>query len=526
MDKELELNSIKRAYEDTISLFLEITNDLNMDLNQDELLELYMRELRRVVDYRSTVFISYNGDKDIYVMSKMKGYDRFQKKSLSKLIKDGLVLWAGKLGRPFVLKEETEETEILTHVIVPIVIQEKMIGALLLNTMYTEAYFTKNKMKILEIVTSRISAAFENMILYQDLGRRNQKLRALKNYMDNVVQNMTDGIFVMDEDGVIRVFNKKMEEFLQLNSIYLIGRTLNETPLDTKFVRDLNRMLSNADENSIVNIEIDYELSEEEKIPFELSVKTIVDMGHLVVMRDLRASKELMELKRVDKLKDEFLSMVSHELRTPLTSIKAYAETMMDMVEEDSMEREFLSIINEESDRLNTLINDILDLSKIEAGKMEFRFGDYDMNQVVERAVKNMESFANQKSITLNFQADEKIGLTQFDKDRILQVLLNLINNAIKFSEEESEIIVKTLQKKKNLMQISIKDSGLGIAEKDLEAVFEKFKQTEDVLKRSSGGTGLGLPICKNIVEYHGGRIWVESVLGEGSTFYFTIPEL
>jgi signal transduction histidine kinase len=525
-DIELELN-IKKTYEDTINLFLEIQNDLNMDMDENELIELYIKELKRIIDYHSVAFVKFNEEKNLYVITKQKNYNKALKKNLLKILRENFLLWAGRMRKAFVLKEEVEE--IKTSVIVPIVIQEKIVGAFILNTMYIEEYFTKNKLKVLEIVTSRISIAFENIILYRDLERRNQNLKALKNYMDNVVQNMNDGIIVLDSDEKIRVYNKKIEELINIKRKDVFGKKLIETNFDIEFIKKINRIIK-KESSTYITEEIEYKIDEENTILFGIGVKPLKleeeNSGKLIVLRDLRESKELKELKRIDKLKDEFLSMVSHELRTPLTSIKAYAETLIDMAEEESIEKEFLTIINEETDRLNILINDILDLSKIEAGKMEFRIEINDINAIIKRAVKNMESFASKKDIIIKTEFQDEKCEIPFDKDRILQVLLNLINNAVKFSNENSEIKVFCKHYSDKYVLIGVKDSGVGIAKEHFETVFEKFKQTDNVLKRNVGGTGLGLPICKNIIEYHGGRIWVESEIGKGATFLFTIPKI
>lgn len=274
--------------------------------------------------------------------------------------------------------------------------------------------------------------------------------------------------------------------------------------------------------------ELEYPHESGELIPFSYNIKKIKEehnfTGTLIVLRNLKETKELNELKRIDKLKDEFVSMVSHELRTPLTSIKAYAETLMDMAEEGGIEHNFLSIINEESERLNRLINDILDLSKIEAGKMEFIYERNDINEVVEKAVKNMKSYAETKRIKIEQVLDYNADKILFDKDRILQVLLNLINNAIKFTNEGDTLFIRTQEYDEKYVSIEIEDHGLGVSKENLESIFEKFKQAQNILTRNVGGTGLGLPICKKIVEEHYGKIWVESEKNQKTVFKVLLP--
>jgi two-component system, OmpR family, sensor kinase len=319
-----------------------------------------------------------------------------------------------------------------------------------------------------------------------------------------------------------------MEQTLNYNKKNFIGKKFIDTPFAVDFKEKIANLIIRAESTKFLMGELDYPHESGELIPFGYHIKKIKEdinfTGTLIVLRNLRETKELLELKRIDKLKDEFVSMVSHELRTPLTSIKAYAETLLDMAEEDSVEQNFLSIINEESDRLNRLINDILDLSKIEAGKMEFIYEKNDINEVVEKAVKNMKSYAETKNIKIEHLLDYKMEKILFDKDRILQVLLNLINNAIKFSFDGDTLVLRTSETDKDYISIEVEDHGTGIDKENAEVIFEKFKQIQNVLTRDVGGTGLGLPICKRIIEEHYGKIWVESEKNKKTIFKILLP--
>jgi len=241
------------------------------------------------------------------------------------------------------------------------------------------------------------------------------------------------------------------------------------------------------------------------------------------------ANDKLMEL---DKMKDAFLSTVSHELRTPLTSIKSFAEILLTYDEDKDTQREFLTIINDESDRLTKLINDFLDLSKIEAGRMQWETVELSLTPVVRQAINITQAIAKENSLTVNFTETPDLPNVSCDKDRLVQVVTNLLSNAIKFTPEQGKITVKTevvTGKGKNASDtvvVRVSDSGIGIAPGDLGAVFEKFKQVGDTLTDKPKGTGLGLPISKEIVEHYDGEIWVESQPGKGSTFSFSLPAI
>ena len=183
-----------------------------------------------------------------------------------------------------------------------------------------------------------------------------------------------------------------------------------------------------------------------------------------------------------------------------------------------------VQVISEESERLTRLINDVLDLSKIEAGKMTFYIKEEKLADVISRAVKNMTGFSDSKNISISQIISDESLMVLIDKDRILQVLANLINNAVKFTPEDGTIEVEIKKDDEKFAMVIVKDNGIGIKPEDHAAIFEKFKQSEDIMVRSAGGTGLGLSICKNIVEHFGGKIWVESEYGHGSSFIFTLP--
>lgn len=529
-------NDLKKAYEDVIEVFYTIAQDFGSTFDKKEMINIALETLKKVLDFEAISFLSYFEKSDMYVIEKNLNYTHKLKKLLNNMIREGLINWAAKLGKPFINIESVEE--IKTTVIVPLVYKEALEGAIIIHTKENENYFDQNRLRILSIISNQLTIAFENVNLYNNLEKRNSKLKSLKSYMDNIVKSMTNGVIVLDNREKLRVFNKKSEELLGIDYKKLLGKSINKSKLSENFIKEL-LILKNRTKRGEKIVDREFLYKSEiipEGLPIGISTNLLkeeeIELGIIYVLRDLRESKELKELKRVDKLKDEFLSMVSHELRTPLTSIKAYTETLLFMVEDaeegterdlDS-EKDFLNIINEESERLSRLINDVLDLSKIEAGKMTFILEEIDANILINRATKNMTGFAESKKIKLKSVIDENLPLALIDKDRTMQVLSNLINNSLKFTQDGGEVDVISKIHDEDFLRISIKDTGVGIKKEDLKKVFEKFKQSENILTRESGGTGLGLPICKNIVEYYGGELWVESEFGKGSEFIFTIP--
>ena len=244
-----------------------------------------------------------------------------------------------------------------------------------------------------------------------------------------------------------------------------------------------------------------------------------------VANRELELANK--KLKDIDQMKSDFISVVSHELRTPLTSIKAFAELILMkprmMIEKRNR---LLSIINNESDRLARLINDILDLTKIEAGKLSWHIARVSLQEVILSSVSGIQSLADNKSLSISTRFPGPLPTLYGDRDRLQQVITNILSNSIKFTPQGGSIIISAASEHHPRHQITVRiaDTGVGVPAKDLETIFEKFQRSGDVLTTNTEGTGLGLTITKQIVEYHGGRIWAESTLGRGTTLSFTLP--
>jgi len=230
------------------------------------------------------------------------------------------------------------------------------------------------------------------------------------------------------------------------------------------------------------------------------------------------------ELKTLDKAKDDFLSLVSHELRTPLSSILLYSEMLLDGIADfESSRTEFLSTIVDNCKRLTRLINDVLDLSKIEAGRMPFKPEKLDFKELVAETLTSIRPKLESKKINFDFtNIDGKIHLWG-DRDKIIQVMTNIISNAVKFTLDEGEITVSLTDYGK-MGKIAIQDTGKGIKKQDIPKVFDRFSQLESI-DHHSEGTGLGMTISKSIIERLGGEIWIESELGRGTTVFFTVPK-
>ena len=365
---------------------------------------------------------------------------------------------------------------------------------------------------------------------------RDQALEASR-YLTAVIDNLAEGLLVTDITGRITHSNPALANMFDLGEEQLVGQ-----PCQEMFRGPVSELISKTSSHPTQVLTAEVELSGG-AVGMATATAILKDgqvgpenrgnqLGSVVLVRDITAERQ------IDQMKTEFLSTVSHELRTPLTSVLGFARINQKRLEERIIPavrsdeprvlraieqvRSNTKIILAEGERLTTLINDVLDLAKIEAGRVEWDMRPLQVGEVFERAISGTSSLFEDRDLKLIKRIDEELPQIVGDKNRLIQVLVNLISNAVKFTPRGS-VTVRAARTNGEL-QISVVDTGVGISPSDQAKVFEKFKQAGDTLTEKPAGTGLGLPICKEIIEHHGGRIWVESKAGQGSTFAFTLP--
>ncbi|HUL20410.1 MAG TPA: ATP-binding protein [Thermodesulfobacteriota bacterium] len=263
--------------------------------------------------------------------------------------------------------------------------------------------------------------------------------------------------------------------------------------------------------------------------------KVLEEKQRFVKLKDFAAGLERtnQELRKIDSMKSEFVSVASHELRTPLAAIKNAVQLMLSgkTGEINGVQEKFLSMAERNINRLTNILDDLLNLSRIESGKVELKFDYLALKEIVEMAASSLRPHADVKSVQIEADIPELLPAIYGDREKIEQILTNLIGNAIKFTPGGGKIFISARLSSQNqkdgygdTVAISVKDTGIGIPAEHLDAIFEKFHQVENSLYRSASGTGLGLAITKGLVEAHQGKIWVESEVGKGSAFIFTLP--
>ncbi|MBI2899555.1 MAG: PAS domain-containing protein [Planctomycetes bacterium] len=342
--------------------------------------------------------------------------------------------------------------------------------------------------------------------------------------LSNILDSIPNGIVTIDNDRRITRLNRNAMAMLEL-APDCVGSAYQEVfpPKITEALDDLIR--ETAEMGFAMEKVISHKLAQGSELHFALSMSVLCDenyspLGMIVVFRDMTATRELDRLRRLDTMKSEFVANVSHELKTPLTSIKAYTEALLDMVEEEQM-KQFLKVIDEESDRLLFLINDLLNVSRIQSGKMKMHFELCDPRQAVTEVlnISKVQSAMHQ----IHLELAEDVPAMMVDLDKMKEVMINLLSNAIKYSPNGGGVWVRMRREEANL-RIEVQDEGMGIPRENLPKLFQAFYRVDSSLTSEIPGTGLGLVIVKAIVEHHGGRIWLDSEPGKGTTFFILIP--
>ncbi len=261
----------------------------------------------------------------------------------------------------------------------------------------------------------------------------------------------------------------------------------------------------------------------------ESATLSILEDLHETVEQLKKSEKEIkrqnVKLKKLDKIKSNFLNVTSHELRTPMSAIKGYIQMIMKLTLGNitDEQQKALEIVLRNINRLDNLIQDILDISRLESRAMKFISEKTDIPTLVNETIETMKFLASEKNIKINTHLESDLPKITIDSGRIKQVLMNIINNAIKFSKKDTQINL-TIKKKDKFILFKIEDQGKGIPEDKQKKIFDVFYQVDGGMDRTFGGVGLGLAICKGIILSHGGEIWVESTINKGSIFYFTLP--
>lgn len=540
--KTLEQRVKERTFE--LSVLYELSKQIGYTLDYRQLSRLILTSLHKMVKYDVCGSFLFKGDSGDLRIRVAGSADRKIIDQAKAFLLDSFKQISGVRLDERKLTEEVEtieefvkgcpplKGEIRSFFNVPLIIRDKTMGMLHISSLKQDA-FNEEHIRLLYTIANQSSVAME---------RLETLLQAEKSKIEKAVESMADGLIMIDQNREIVVVNPAARKALHIDShegetFEGISKLLGYDPVE---------LLGKEEQTSVKN-----EISIH-GMDYQAQVSSVMGSGKEVVGTVI-ALRDISREKEIDRMKSEFISVVSHELRTPLTSIKNAVSIILGRTagEITQDQEKFLSLASRNIDRLAGIINNLLDLSKLEAGKVEMRFQEADLNEPLDTVISSLALQAGNKSITISKEIPVGLPKIYGDTDKIEQILTNLINNAIKFTPERgsitvaaksfrgeefvvrnkkgtekvSELRTQDYEPDKTFIEISVEDTGIGMPVEELDRVFDKFHQISGSLTRKTGGTGLGLPITKRLIEAHKGEIWVESKVGKGSKFTFTLPQ-
>jgi PAS domain S-box-containing protein len=421
---------------------------------------------------------------------------------------------------------------------VPLMANEDALGAMILLSPEPNA-FDEDQLRLVSAAADRVGDAINNAELYRLIREQAEKLGALLREQQveatksrAILEGIADGVLVAETGGDVILFNAACERILGLKRAQVVGRPMNEFlgiygAAGKAWLEAVERW--SADPYSYTPGEFfDERIETDNQRVLSVHLAPVIDsdefLGSVSVIRDITRDVE------VDRLKSEFVTNVSHELRTPMTSIKGYADILLmgaagSLTEDQSR---FLEVIKNNADRLSILVNDLLDISRIESGQVQLVLRPIQTGEVITMVLDTLRGRIDEENKPMTLEADVPADLppVEADRERLTQILMNLADNAFNYSQAGGAITLRArVDPAHSEMLIEVSDSGIGIAPEDQGRLFDRFYRGEDELVLATAGTGLGLPIAQQLAEMHGGRLWLaHSELGQGSTFALTLP--
>lgn len=410
--------------------------------------------------------------------------------------------------------------EIRGHLLVPLLARTGVLGMIALFVSLDE---TSNQfvMELADHVGRAVASTLEKI-------RLNENLRTQSDLMDNVLESVPHAMIAVDLDDQIITLNRNAELMFDIRRFFAIKEQYQNVLPEKVAVVFRSLVLMTLKGRGTVNYELEHQIGDKTSLTIGISTSIIHDrdgnkQGVLFICRDLSLTREVEKLRELDKMKSEFVHTVSHELKTPLTAILGGTEILLtDRDKLDAEQQEIVQIVEDGGKRLQRLITDLLDLSKLESGRIDLQEAENQLTEVADETLALLAGRSAKHQLLTDYEPD--LPRILFDRNKIQQVMENLVSNAIKYSPGGGKVTVKIATGEDNHLQVDVADHGMGIPADALERVFEKFYRVDSSSTAEIEGTGLGLSIVKHIVEMHGGKIWVTSQVGRGSTFSFKLP--
>ncbi|MCD6379068.1 PAS domain S-box protein [bacterium] len=534
--------------EDQLSAVMEIANLINSRLDLEHVLSRIAKEMARVIDYDIGCVAVYEKDDNCLYLRHIfrKNGDHSYEGTYVPIDESNVIGWVAINKKPAYrndilndnrFKEVMKKDNLRSDVVVPLMSKDSFIGTLNIGS-YEPDHFSEFDLELVTNLSKLTSIAVKNSTLFEEV-------RVLGIKYKNLMHNAKDVITLMDFSGKIVECSDSMERISGYTRDEILGNKFfkltspeRREESEKRFSMVIKGELDHLSEvpyvkknGDLVYMDIDMSVIRIKDKPYVLSInhditeKKILEEKIRFQNKELKGkNKKLMDL---DRLKSEFLGRVSHELRTPLSVIMAYVDSLQDEdsanpIDKDTRD-EFLSVISNQSGKLLGIINDLLDLSRVEISNSMLDMSQGSINEIVRLSVKSVEREARDKDINISYDLDESLPIINFDTLRIQQVCINLLSNAVKFTGKGDKIFVQTGHKEKEII-ISISDAAPYIKSENIDEIFKDFTQIDGGSSRLWDGMGVGLRLVKHYVNLHGGRVWVNRRESQGNTFSFSIP--
>jgi len=529
-----------------LNLLYEVSKIINSTLDLNKLLKIIIDLAAEVLKAEASSLMLIDKETKDLTFEVAEGEAEKRLKKIRVPLGKGIAGWVAKVGAPLLIPDVSadprfyrkvdEETKFKTKSIlcVPLKFKDEVIGVIEVINSLDKECFEDEDTQVLSSLANQAAVAIENARLYQQLLEENLKVTRLKNYLSNILRSTPEGVIVLDQEDKITTFDEDAKSFFKVTQREVIGRSYQDV-LDRGLTQVIKEIVQKTKEGKkVIDYEFEVKKDEGSSFPLGLSTSPLEDekgksLGTVIVCRDLTETKQLITLKELNKLKSDFVSTVSHELRTPLTSIKGFISTLLGDKEgffgKERIQR-FYQIIESEADRLSRLINDLLDVSRIEAGRaLQINLKELEVPPLIEKVVNIQKGYTRKHEFKTSFA--ESLPRVSADEDKFGQILTNLISNAIKYSPDGGTIAIEakeSIEQKHNFVVISVADEGIGIPKDQIDKLFQRFERIEGKETQQIKGTGIGLSLVKHLVELQKGKIGVESKEGIGSKFSFSLP--
>lgn len=357
------------------------------------------------------------------------------------------------------------------------------------------------------------------------LKSRIEEISKEKDYFQTILKGMTEGVLVVDGRDRILMVNDALRRLLSLSS-----DVSDKMPLEVIRNAELEGAIRKAIQDG-GNMALELDLNKPGETTIEVNVVSVLPLNKKIdedsegVRGAIAVFHDITRLKQLERIRQDFVANVSHELRTPLTTIKGYAETLLEGALKEDQAFQFVQVIKRHADRLAKIVEDLLMLSRIETREFQLKLEVVSVRDFIEDIIEFVKEPAGRKKISLSRGEIPSSLAVRADRNHLEQILINLLDNAVKYTPEGGRVLVSAVEEGSKDVRFSVEDNGIGIPKEDLSRIFERFYRVDKGRSKELGGTGLGLSIVKHLVQAHGGRVWVESQMGKGSTFYFTLPK-